>query len=76
LPDEKRVVVAELGDVTSRIQVDRAYETRLGVANQMAFQEAQDLAAEWFNPEAVKSRLNYRSLAEDRKPETKPSTAS
>jgi hypothetical protein len=76
LPDEKRVVVAELGDVTSRIQADRAYETRLGVTHQMAFQKAQDLAAEWFTSEAVKSRLDYRSLADEGKPATKPSAAS
>jgi hypothetical protein len=68
LPEERKVVVAELGEVTSRIQPDTAYATRLGVAHQMAFQQAQDLAADWFTEDAIKARLNYRSLEPDANP--------
>lgn len=79
LPEEKKAVVVELGEVTSRLPTDQVYLTQLGVAHQMAFQEAQNLAAEWFNEEAVKARLQYRSLAEDGKDTkegTKPPSAS
>lgn len=65
LPEEKKVVVAELGAVTSRLPADQAYLTRIGVAHQMEFQQAQDLAALWFTEAAIKSRLNYRSLNEE-----------
>jgi hypothetical protein len=33
----------------------------------MEFQEAQDLAADWFTEDAIKARLNYRSLEPDQK---------
>ena len=65
LPEDRKVVVAELGAVTSRLPADQAYLTRLGVAHQMEFQEAQNLAAEWFTEAAIKARLNYRSLDEE-----------
>lgn len=76
LPDEKKVVVAELGEVTSLIPEETAYLTRLGVAHQMAFKESQDLAAEWFTEDAVKARLGYRSVNEDDKPKDATKTAS
>lgn len=76
LPEEKRIVVAELGNVTSRIQADRAFETKLGVANQITFQEAQDLAAEWFSPDAIRQRLNYRPFGATAQPATAQATAS
>lgn len=76
LPQEKKVLVAELRDVTSRLQADRAYATRLGVARQMEFTQAQDLAAEYFTPDAVKARLGYRPLDEDRKDTRKTASAS
>lgn len=78
LPDEKKVVVAELGEVTSLIPEETAYYTRNMFAHQMAFKEAQDLAAEWFNEDAVKARLGYRAVNEDdqQKDATKTASAS
>ena len=66
LPEERKVVVAELGEVTSRLPADQAYLTRIGVAHQLEFQQAQDLAAEWFTDSAIKGRLKYRPLNEER----------
>jgi hypothetical protein len=65
LPDEKKVVVAELADVTSLIPAEQAPLIRAEVGYRLAFDQAQDLAAEYFTADAVKSRLGYRSL-EDR----------
>ena len=79
LAEEKKVLVAELAGVTSRMPEDQTYYTRVGVAHQMAFQQAQDLAAEWFTADAVKARLKYRSLdddSRDRKDTTRTASAS
>ena len=61
LPSERRVLVAELGDVTSQLKPDESFRERLRVARQIAFRQGQDLAAEWFRADAVKNRLGYRS---------------
>ena len=66
LPEDRKVVVAELGNITNRLPEDQAYLTRIGVAHQMEFQQAQDLAAEWFTAPAVKARMQYRPLDEER----------
>ena len=70
LPEDKKVVVAELGNITNRLPADQAYLTRIGVAHQMEFMQAQDLAAEWFTAPAVKARMPYRPLDEERKTTT------
>ena len=75
LPEEKRVIVAELRDVSSRIQADQSYATHVYVASQLEMQEAQELAVDWFKPENVKARLNYRSLVEERNPTTAQANA-
>ncbi len=61
LPSERKVLVAELRDVTNRSQGEREFDNRLFLRRQVAFGEAQNLAMEWFNAKAVKSRLGYRS---------------
>ena len=64
LPTERKVLVAELRDVTSRAQGDREFANRLFLHRQVAFNEAQELAMDWFSARSVKSRLGYR-LADD-----------
>jgi hypothetical protein len=61
LPSERRVLVAELGDVSSQMKPDESFRDRLRMARTLAYREGQELAAQWFRPEAVKSRLAYRS---------------
>ena len=75
LPEEKKVLVAELGEVTSSLQPSQAYYVQLGQANTIAFQQTQNLAAEYFAAEAVKARLNYRSLDEEEKAKEKTASA-
>jgi hypothetical protein len=61
LPSEKRVLVAELGDVSSKLRPEQSFRDRLLVALSLKRQQGQDLAAQWFRPDAVKARLGYRS---------------
>ena len=77
LPEERKVIVAELGDVTSLIPPDSSYLIRLGQQHQLAFEAAQDLAADYFTADAVRARLNYRSTEDhprDRKATDKDPT--
>jgi hypothetical protein len=67
LPEEHKVVVAELGNVTSTMPPEQAYLVRLSIARELEFQQAQDLAADWFNAEAIRNRLNYKSLDDTHK---------
>jgi hypothetical protein len=66
MPEEKKIIVAELGEVTSRVPAEAAYLVRNEMAHRMTYSEAQDLAAEWFTEDAIKARLNYRSLEDER----------
>jgi len=67
LPEERKVVVAELGTVTSTMPAEQMYFMRMSLAREMEFQQAQDLAADWFNADAIRSRLNYKPLDDTRK---------
>ena len=62
LPSERKVLVAELAGVTSQLPDQFAYAERMRAARQLAYQDAQALAADYFKADAVKSRLGYRSL--------------
>jgi hypothetical protein len=70
LPEARKVVVAELGEVTSTMPPEQAYVMRAGLARDLEFQQAQDLAAEWFSADAIRSRLQYRALDDGRKSKT------
>jgi len=67
LPEERKVVVAELGTVTSTMPAEQMYFMRMSLAREMEFQQSQDLAADWFNADAIRSRLNYKPLDDTRK---------
>jgi hypothetical protein len=69
LPKERKVVVAELGQVTSTMPPEQLYAMRLGLAREMEFQQAQDLAADWFSADAIRGRLNYHPLDDGRQVE-------
>jgi hypothetical protein len=50
LPKERKVVVAELGQVTSTMPPEQLYAMRLGLARETGVPAAQDLAADWSAP--------------------------
>lgn len=60
LPDARKVLVAELAGVSSRLPTDAAYQVSVELSRQIAAQRAQALVAEWLTYPAVKARLDYR----------------